>query len=255
MLAARLSADPGVSVLLLEAGPVDSAAEIRAPAALTRLFQSQVDWNYVTVPQRYAAGRSVYWPRGRVLGGSSSMNAMIYIRGNRLDYDSWQDRFGCTGWSYADLLPYFIKAEDNARGASAYHGAGGPLGVSDLRYSSPQCLAFIEAGKALGVPVNPDFNGDSQDGIGRYQVTQRSGRRCSAADAYLRQALTRPNLTVYTDTLVTKVLMAADRAIGVSYLRHGEAGTAHSRAEVIVSGGAVNSPQLLMLSGIGPATT
>jgi choline dehydrogenase len=253
VLAARLSADPSVSVLLLEAGGVDDAAEIHAPAALSRLFQSAYDWNYHTVPQHRAAGRSIYWPRGKVLGGSSSVNAMIYIRGSRHDFASWRDEAGCTGWGYEDLMPYFRRAENNSRGASAYHGIGGPLTVTDPRYKSPACGAFIAAAQEQGAVANDDFNGPRQDGVGWYQLTQRNGRRCSAATAYLHPALSRPNLTVLTEALVTKVIIEGGQATGVSYLRRGEAETAQANAEVIVSGGAVNSPQLLMLSGIGPA--
>jgi choline dehydrogenase len=252
VLAARLSADPSVSVLLLEAGPADDAAEIRAPAAMNRLFQTAYDWNYLTVPQHRAAGRSIYWPRGKVLGGSSSINAMIYIRGSRYDFESWRDEHGCTGWGYEDLMPYFRRAEDNSRGASAYHGTGGPLSVSDLRYKSAACEAFIAAAREQGAAANEDFNGPRQDGVGWYQVTQRNGRRCSAATAYLHPVMSRPNLTVHTDALVTSVIIEAGQAVGVRYLRHGVAETAHVNAEVILSGGAINSPQLLMLSGIGP---
>ncbi len=253
VLAARLSADSSVKVLLLEAGPADDAEEIKAPAALSRLFQSAYDWNYTTVPQHRAAGRSIYWPRGRVLGGSSSMNAMIYIRGNRRDFQTWRDEHGCTGWGYEDLMPYFRRAEDNSRGASPYHGTGGPLAVSDVRYKSPACEAFIAAAREQGATANEDFNGPRQDGVGWYQVTQRKGRRCSAAAAYLHPAMSRPNLTVHTGALVTKILIEDGQATGVTYLRQGETETALADGEVIVSGGAVNSPQLLMLSGIGPA--
>jgi choline dehydrogenase len=253
VLAARLSADPSASVLLLEAGPADDAAEIHAPAALSRLFQSEYDWNYRTVPQHRAAGRSIYWPRGKVLGGSSSVNAMIYIRGSRHDFASWRDEHGCAGWGYEDLMPYFRRAENNSRGASAYHGIGGPLTVTDPRYKSPACGAFIAAAQEQGAVANDDFNGPRQDGVGWYQLTQRNGRRCSAATAYLHPALSRPNLTVLTGALVTKVIIEGGQATGVSYLRRGEAETAQANAEVIVSGGAINSPQLLMLSGIGPA--
>jgi choline dehydrogenase len=253
VLAARLSADSGARVLLLEAGPADDADEIRAPAAVSRLFQSQYDWNYTTVPQHRAAGRSIYWPRGKVLGGSSSINAMIYIRGNRHDYQTWAQEYGCTGWSYPDLMPYFRRAEDNSRGASAYHGVGGPLAVTDPRYKSPACEAFIAAAGEQGATANTDFNGARQDGVGWYQVTQRKGRRCSAAAGYLHPAMSRPNLTVHTDALVTKILIEGGRATGVAYLRHGQAETAHAEGEVIVAAGAVNTPQLLMLSGIGPA--
>jgi choline dehydrogenase len=253
VLAARLSADSGVSVLLLEAGPVDDADEIRAPAALNRLFQTAYDWNYLTAPQHRAAGRSIYWPRGKVLGGSSSINAMIYIRGNRLDFETWRDEHGCAGWGYADLMPYFRRAEDNSRGASAYHGTGGPLAVTDPRYKSPACEAFIAAAQEQGAVTNSDFNGSRQDGVGWYQLTQRNGQRCSAAAAYLHPAMSRPNLTVETDALVTKVIIEGGQARGVTYLHSGEAKTARANAEVILCGGAVNSPQLLMLSGIGPA--
>jgi len=253
VLAARLSADSSVKVLLLEAGPVDDAQEIQAPAALSRLFQSAYDWNYNTVPQHRAAGRSIYWPRGRVLGGSSSMNAMIYIRGNRRDFQAWRDEHGCAGWGYEDLMPYFRRSEDNSRGASPYHGTGGPLAVSDVRYKSPACEAFIAAAREQGATANEDFNGPRQDGVGWYQVTQRKGRRCSAAAAYLHPVMSRPNLTVHTGALVTKILIEDGQATGVDYLRHGEIETAIADGEVIVCGGAVNSPQLLMLSGVGPA--
>ncbi len=253
VLAARLSADSSVSVLLLEAGPADGATEIQAPAALSRLFQSSYDWNYTTVPQHRAAGRSIYWPRGKVLGGSSSMNAMIYIRGNRHDFQAWQDEYGGQGWGYPDLMPYFRRAEDNSRGASAYHGAGGPLAVTDPRYKSPACEAFIAAAREQGAAANTDFNGPRQDGVGWYQVTQRNGRRWSAATGYLHPAMSRPNLTVHTSALVTKILIEDGQATGVTYLRHGQVETARTAGEVILSAGAVNSPQLLMLSGIGPA--
>jgi len=253
VLAARLSADSGVSVLLLEAGPPDNADEIHAPAALSRLFQTAYDWNYTTVPQHGAAGRSIYWPRGKVLGGSSSINAMIYIRGSRRDFQAWRDEYGCTGWGYEDLMPYFRRAEDNSRGASPYHGAGGPLAVTDLRYKSAASKAFIAAAREQGATANDDFNGPRQDGVGWYQVTQRRGRRCSAAAAYLHPAMSRPNLTVHTDALVTKVIIEDGHATGVTYLRNGRTETARANAEVILSGGAINSPQLLMLSGVGPA--
>ncbi len=253
VLAARLSADSGVSVLLLEAGPADDADEIRAPAAVNRLFQTAYDWNYLTVPQHRAGGRAVYWPRGKVLGGSSSINAMIYIRGNRHDFQTWRDEHGCAGWGYEDLMPYFRRAEDNSRGVSPYHGTGGPLSVTDPRYKSRACEAFIAAAQEQGAKANDDFNGPRQDGVGWYQLTHRNGQRCSAATAYLHPAMSRPNLTVHTDALVTKVIIEGGQATGVSYLHHGELQTARANAEVILSGGAVNSPQLLMLSGIGPA--
>jgi choline dehydrogenase len=253
VLAARLSENPAVSVLLLEAGPPDTADQIHIPAALNLLFASTYDWGFRTVPQERAAGQSVYWPRGRVIGGSSSINAMIYIRGNKLDYNTWRDQYGCDGWGYNDLLPYFIRSETNSRGASPYHGGSGPLSVIDPRHKSPATSAFVEAAVSAGAPANQDFNGPEQDGVGFYQVTQKEGRRCSAADAYLHPAQDRPNLTVQTDALVTSVMIEAGRAVGVRYLHRGDEKVARAEAEVILSGGAVNTPQLLMLSGIGPA--
>jgi choline dehydrogenase len=253
VLASRLSENPSARVLLLEAGPPDDADEIHIPAALNLLFQSTYDWDFRTAPQPRAAGRQVYWPRGRMLGGSSSMNAMIYIRGNRLDYDTWRDEYGCTGWGYADLMPYFRRAEDNSRGASAYHGAGGPLHVQDLRYKSALTKAFVAAAREAGLPGNDDFNGEKQDGAGFYQVTQRDGRRWSAADAYLRPAMSRPNLTVMTECLVTRIVVEGGRAIGVRYLHHGSEEFTVAESEVILCAGAIGSPHLLMLSGVGPA--
>jgi choline dehydrogenase len=253
VLAARLSEDPSARVLLLEAGPPDDADEIHIPAAVNLLWKTQYDWDYTTVPQDRAGGRGIYWPRGKTLGGSSSINAMIYIRGNRYDYDTWRDEYGCSGWGYADLLPYFRRAEDNSRGSSAYHGAGGPLRVQDAGHRSPLTKAFVEAAIACGLPANDDFNGAQQDGVGFYQVTQRGGRRVSAADAYLRPAMSRPNLTVRTDALATRIEVDEGRATTVHYLHGGVAETARAEREILLAGGAVNSPQLLMLSGIGPA--
>ncbi len=253
VLADRLSADPGTKVLLLEAGPPDTAPEIHIPAGIQALFKGPYDWDYTTAPQQHAAGRTVYWPRGRTLGGSSSTNAMIYIRGNRHDFDTWRDEYGCKGWGYADLLPYFKRAEDQQRGASDYHGQGGPLRVEDLRYKHPLTRAWVESATAFGLPANDDFNGARQEGVGFYQVTQRRGRRCSTADAYLSRAAGRPNLTITTDALVTRVVVEKGRATGVRYLSEGREQQVRAAREVILSGGAVNSPQLLMLSGIGPA--
>jgi choline dehydrogenase len=253
VLASRLTENPSTRVLLLEAGPPDDADEIHIPAALNLLFQSTYDWDFHTEPQSRAAGRAIYWPRGRMLGGSSSMNAMIYIRGSRHDYDSWRDEYGCLGWGYADLMPYFRRAERNSRGASAYHGGDGPLAVSDLAYKSDLTRAFVSSARECGLAANDDFNGPQQDGCGFYQVTQDAGRRCSAADAYLRPALSRPNLTVQTDALVTRILVDAGRASGVRYLLRGTEETVFADAEVILSAGAIGSPQLLMISGIGPA--
>jgi choline dehydrogenase len=252
VLALRLTENPSTRVLLLEAGPPDDADEIHIPAALNLLFQSTYDWDFHTVPQERAGGREIYWPRGRVLGGSSSMNAMIYIRGNRHDYDTWRDEYGCSGWGYADLVPYFRRAERNTRGADPYHGGTGPLSVTDLSFQSPITKAWVAAARECGLPANDDFNGAQQDGSGFYQVTQADGRRCSAADAYLRPAMSRPNLTVKTDARATQVVVEGGRAAGVRYLERGTEETAYVQGEVIVSSGAIGSPQLLMLSGIGP---
>jgi choline dehydrogenase-like flavoprotein len=253
VLACRLTEDPDTRVLLLEAGPPDSADEIRIPAAINLLFQTQYDWDFHTEPQERAGGRSVYWPRGRTLGGSSSINAMIYMRGNRLDYDTWRDDYGCAGWGYPDIMPYFLRAESNSRGASPYHGAAGPLSVQDLTHKSTLTKAFVAATRECGLPANEDFNGAAQDGTGFYQVTQRDGRRWSAADGYLRPALSRPNLAVQTDALATGIVVEGGRATGVRYLRRGVEELAHAEAEVILSAGAIGSPHLLLLSGVGPA--
>jgi choline dehydrogenase len=253
VLAARLTENPAASVLLIEAGPPDDADEIHIPAAINLLFQSRYDWGFRTVPQDRAAGQSVYWPRGRVIGGSSSINAMIYIRGNKYDYDTWRDEYGCDGWGYNEILPYFIRAEHNSRGPSAYHGGSGPLSVVDPKFKSATTSAFVDSAVTTGSVANPDFNGVSQDGVGFYQVTQKDGRRWSAADAYLHPAEDRPNLTVVTDALVTSLVIESGRAVGVRYLHRGSEHLARADSEVILSGGAVNTPQLLMLSGIGPA--
>ena len=253
VLALRLTENPATRVLLLEAGAPDDAEEIHIPAALNLLFQSTYDWDFRTVPQERAGGRVIYWPRGRMLGGSSSMNAMIYIRGNRHDYDTWRDEYGCSGWGYADLVPYFRRAESNSRGADAYHGGTGPLSVSDLAFQSALTKTWVAAAKESGLAANDDFNGAQQDGCGFYQVTQKDGRRCSAADAFLRPALTRPNLEVKTDARATKVVVEGGRAAGVRYLARGAEETAYAQGEVILCGGAIGSPHLLMLSGIGPA--
>jgi choline dehydrogenase len=252
VLAARLSEDPDVSVLLLEAGGPDDVDEIHIPAALYRLFKSSYDWDYTTTAQPNVAGRRLFWPRGRVLGGCSSINAMLYIRGNRLDYDTWRDN-GATGWAYDDLLPYFIRAEDNQRGADDFHGAGGPLRVEDQRNPHEMSRLVRQAAIDSGVTANDDFNGATQDGVGFFQVTQRSGQRWSTADGYLRPVEQRPNLTVVTDALAHKVIIRNGVATGVRYSHDGAMVDVAAGREVLLSGGAINSPQLLMLSGIGPA--
>ena len=250
VLANRLSEDADVRVLLVEAGPPDTADFIHIPAAFSALFRTQHDWDHMTGWEPGAANRRIYLPRGRMLGGSSSLNAMIYIRGNPLDYDAWRDD-GCTGWGWDDLLPYFKRAEDNERGESEFHGAGGPLPVSEARARSVMCQAFLEAADAMGLPANEDFNDGEQDGFGWYQVTQRDGRRVSAAVAYLHPVMDRPNLTVETYAQALKVTFDGTRASGVVAQRAGELLEWRAEREVIVCGGAYNSPQLLMLSGIG----
>ncbi len=252
VLANRLSADPGIQVLLLEAGPTDQKLEIKIPAAFAKLFKTERDWAYETDPDPGAGRRRHFWPRGRALGGSSSINAMIYIRGNRRDFDAWAAR-GNRGWRYADVLPYFKRAENQARGGDAFHGTGGPLDVADLVQPNPLTIAFVEAMSELGVPPNPDFNASEQDGAGIYQVTQRRGRRASAATAYLAPAMRRPNLKVKTGARVDRIVFDNGRATGVVVARGPREETISAQRGVILCGGAINSPQALMLSGIGPA--
>jgi choline dehydrogenase-like flavoprotein len=250
-LAARLSEDPSVRVLLLEAGGKDSSLKIKIPAAFPQQFHTKLDWDFATEPEPHVDGRSLFVPRGKALGGSSSMNAMLYVRGRPLDYDSWAAQ-GAPGWSYADVLPYFIKAEDNVRGPSEYHGAGGPLRVSEQRSPRPMNQRLIAASEAVGIPRIADYNGPEQDGVSLFQVTQKNGKRFSAADAYLRPALGRPNLEVRTGVGVLGVELEGKRAVGVR-LRKGRRGEELVRAEreVLLCAGAIGSPQLLLLSGIG----
>jgi choline dehydrogenase len=250
VVAARLAEDGSTRVLLLEAGGSDRRSKIRMPAAFSRLYKTDVDWNYQTEEEPALAGRKLYWPRGKVLGGCSSINAMIYVRGHRSDYDSWAAQ-GNDGWSFAEVLPYFRRSENQERGGDAFHGTGGPLNVADLRCRNPLSEVFVEACAQVGIRRNDDFNGAEQDGAGFYQVNQRRGRRCSAADAYLRPS--RRDLTTLTDVHVTRVLFEGNRAVGVEYLRRGLPEQARAGREVILCGGAVNSPQMLLLSGVGPA--
>jgi choline dehydrogenase len=252
VLANRLSEDPGVRVLLLEAGGPDRKQEIHIPAAFAKLFKTPYDWAYETEPQPHLGNRRLFWPRGRMLGGSSSMNAMMYIRGHRADYDDWRDQ-GNQGWSFAEVLPYFKKSEHQERGASEYHGIGGPLNVADLRTVNPLTRAFLEASAEIGLPRTDDFNGPQQEGMSLTQVTQKQGKRHSTATAYLKPALNRPNLKVITQAQVTRILFEGKRAVGVAYQQQEKAEQVRATREVILAGGAVNSPHLLLLSGIGPA--
>src|SRR5271156_1595037 len=252
VLAARLTEDLRTRVLLLEAGGPGGAKEIRIPAAFSKLFKTGVDWNYATEPEPHLHERRLYWPRGKVLGGSSAINAMIYIRGNRADYDSWRD-LGNPGWGFAEVLPYFKKSENQERGASEYHGVGGPVNVADPRYVNPLTRAVLAAAEEIGIARNPDFNGEAQEGAALYQLTEKNGARCSAVDGFLRPARGRDNLTVVTGAHATRVLVEGKRAVGVAFVRDGAAEEARADREVILAGGTINSPQLLMLSGIGAA--
>src|SRR5215218_6789275 len=249
-LAARLSEDD-VSVVLLEAGPPDDLPEIAVPAMLGFLFKTHLDWDFDTDPEPALDGRRGYLPRGRMLGGSSSINGMVYIRGDRADFAEWAEVAG-DAWSYEHVLPYFKRSEDNERGADAYHGAGGPLGVADGRSGITLPDVWVEAAVQAGYEHNADFNGASQEGVGRYQVTQRDGTRSSSASAFLTPALGRPNLQVLTDAHAAQIVVQRGRATGVDVLCGGRLETVHADREVIVCAGAYGSPQLLMLSGIGP---
>ena len=253
VLANRLSADGKSSVLLLEAGPADTNLWIHVPLGYGRLFKEKsVNWMYQTEPEPGLDGRTVFQPRGKVLGGSSSINGLLYVRGQHEDYDRWRQH-GNSGWGYDDVLPYFKKAENQQRGADDFHGVGGPLPVSDSRHADPLSSAFVAAAAETGIPVNPDFNGASQEGAGFFQTTTRRGRRASTAVAYLRTAKARANLQVETSALAQRILFEGRRASAVEYRKAGSLRTARARKEILVSGGAYNSPQLLQLSGVGPA--
>jgi choline dehydrogenase len=253
VLANRLSADGRNSVLLLEAGPKDTNLWIHVPLGYGKLFKEKtVNWMYQTEPEPGLDGRTVFQPRGKVLGGSSSINGLLYVRGQHEDYDRWRQR-GNAGWGYDDVLPYFKKAENQQRGADKYHGVGGPLPVSNLGHPDPLSAAFIDAAAETGLPVNPDFNGATQEGAGFFQTTTRGGRRASTAVAYLRPAKSRSNLRVETAALAQRILFEGRRARAVEYRQGDALRTATARKEVLVSSGAYNSPQLLQLSGVGPA--
>jgi choline dehydrogenase len=254
VLANRLTEDPATRVLLIEAGGRDRSPNIKIPAAFAKQFHTKLDWDFSTEPEPHVDGRSLYVPRGKSLGGSSSMNAMLYVRGRPLDYDLWEAQ-GAAGWGWRDVLPYFLKSEDDVRGASEFHGAGGPLRVSSQR--SPRAEVdgrLIAASEAAGIPRSQDYNGPEQDGVAMFQVNQRDGRRWSAADAFLRPALKRPNLEVMTRTRVLRVEFEGDRAVGVRIASgRGRERSIRAEREVILSAGTIQSPQLLLLSGIGSA--
>ena len=252
VLAARLSEDPSVDVLLLEAGGPDTAAELHVPALFPLAFKSSLDWDLYGEEEPGLGGRRLYLPRGRVIGGSSSINAMIYLRGHRADFDGWAEQ-GCTGWSYDEVLPYFKRSEDNERGEDEFHGVGGPLAVSDSRALTPLVDAQLEAAVSAGYELVEDLCIDEPRGVARWQLTQRNGMRCSAADAFLHPAEDRPNLEVRSGVFVERIVFEGDRAVGIDLVANGVRETVTAEREVIVSAGTYQSPVLLMLSGIGPA--
>jgi choline dehydrogenase len=253
VLANRLSADPRVTVLVLEAGGSDAHPYIRAPAGFLKTFQDpRFNWCYSTEPGPGIDGRAIFFPRGKVLGGSSSINGHLYVRGQARDFDVWA-QLGNRGWSYDDVLPYFRRSEDRSAGADCYHGAGGPLHVSDIHERHPICEAFIRGAAELGVKRNPDYNGAEQEGVAYYQRTIRGGRRHSAATGFLRDAMRRPNLRVETHAHVLRLDCDGHRVAGVTYRQRGAIRQALAAAEILLAAGTVNSPQLLQISGIGPA--
>ncbi len=256
VLANRLTADPNVQVLLIEAGGRDKSLMIHMPAGIPNLIgkPNPYNWYYDTEGQQFLNNRKLYWPRGRGWGGSSSINGMIYIRGHARDYDNWR-QMGLEGWSYADVLPYFKRAENYESGGDDFHGDAGPLHVSNGRSVNPLFRAFVQAGREAGHPVTKDFNGYAQEGFGPYQLTIHEGRRWSAASAYLKPVLDRPNLKIESHAMVSRVLFEGKRAVGVEFVQKKQSIEVRAEREVILCGGAVNSPQTLMLSGIGPGET
>jgi choline dehydrogenase-like flavoprotein len=252
-LAARLSEDPSIKVLLLEAGGRDRHPFFRMPAGFAKMTKGIASWGWSTVPQRHLNDRVLWYTQAKVIGGGSSINAQLYTRGNAADYDAWAFEDGCPGWSYAQVLPYFKRAEDNQRFADDYHGSGGPIGVSVPVNPLPINEAFIRAAQQYGIPYNPDFNGARQAGIGHYQVTVRNAERSSAATGYLKPARGRPNLTVRTGAAVTRIVVENGRAVGVEIVESGQVSVMRCDREVLVTSGAIGSPRLLQLSGIGPA--
>ena len=251
VLANRLSADPSRRVLLIEAGPRDNYLWIHIPVGYFKTMHNpRTDWCMTTEPDPGLNGRRLQWPRGRVLGGSSSINGLLYIRGQPEDYDQWR-QLGCTGWSYDDVLPFFRRSEDQERGESRFHGVGGPLSVSNMRVERDVCDAYIAAAEEIGIPRNDDFNGATQEGAGYFQLTARNGRRCSAAVAYLNPAKRRPNLRIATGALVHRIVVEDGRATGVELSADGATQRVRAAGEVLLSAGALNSPHLLELSGVG----
>ena len=253
VMANRLTENDAVSVLLLEAGGKDSHPYIHMPVGFSKLTAGPRTWGFNTVPQKYANNREIPYAQGRVLGGGSSINAEIFTRGNPADYDRWANEEGAEGWSFQEIKQYFLKSEGNSVLSGEWHGSDGPLGVSNLQDPQEMTRAFVRSCQELGVPYNPDFNGAKQEGCGFYQLTVKDSKRCSAAVGYLRPAMKRSNLTVETNVLAHRVLVKSGRAIGVEYSQNGTMRTVKADSEVIVTAGAIGSPKLLMLSGIGPA--
>ncbi|MEQ1649653.1 MAG: choline dehydrogenase [Hyphomicrobiaceae bacterium] len=250
-LASRLSEDPRNKVALLEAGGRDTNPWIHIPVGYYRnVYNKAITWQYESGPEPHLGGRKVSWPRGKVLGGSSAINGLLYVRGQALDYDIWR-QLGNVGWSYRDVLPYFKRSEDQERGADDLHGSGGPLGVSDVKMDNPICDSFLQSAVAEGIPFTRDFNGASQEGVGYYQLTNRNGRRCSSAVGYLNPAKSRPNLKIITHFEAHRVVLDGKRATGVAGSINGKPTTINAGREVILCAGAIGSPQLLELSGIG----
>jgi choline dehydrogenase len=252
VLANRLSEQSAFKVLLLEAGGSDNHLYVRMPAGIANLGTPRFNWRFTTVPQKAMNGRRMYQPRGKLLGGSSSVNAMVYMRGQAADYDHWR-QLSNAGWGYDDVLPFFKKAENNERINDGFHGQGGPLNVAERPYTNPLTHAFVAAAQQAGIPFNPDFNGTVQLGCGLFQVTQKNGERWSAASAYLHPARVRKNLTNITKAQATRVVIERGRALGVEYVRSGKRHTVRASRDIVLAGGAFNSPQLLLLSGVGPA--
>lgn len=253
VLANRLTENADVKVLLLEAGGKDNHPYIHMPVGFSKLTAGPRTWGFNTVPQKHANNREIPYAQGRVLGGGSSINAEVFTRGNPADYDRWAQEEGAEGWAFKDIQKYFLRSEGNAVFSGEWHGAEGPLGVSNLQDPQPMTRAFIRSCQEMGIPYNPDFNGPVQEGCGAYQVTVRNARRCSAAVGYLRPAMVRPNLTVVTGALVSRIVFEGLRAVGVEYSTGGAAKVARASNEVLLTSGAIGSPKLLMLSGVGPA--
>ena len=255
VLAARLTEDPATRVLLLEAGQTDNKLLFHWPAGFARMTKGIASWGWETVPQRHMNNRVLWYTQAKVVGGGSTINAQVYTRGNAVDYDAWRDDAGCDGWGYRDLLPYFKRAEGNQVFSNDYHGSDGPLGVSQPVATLPVTWAFIRAAQQYGIPYNPDFNGARQAGVGFYQLTQRDARRSSTATAFLKPAMHRPNLTVKTSAQALRVVLQSGRAVGVDYTVGDQTKQARASSEVLVTSGAIGSPRLLLLSGIGPASS